>query len=232
MRDLVMHVRNEAVELHPAVSNFVDNLRTLHLYPHDKTETRWAELNHQLQHHRACLRSGNKIASRLRREDLIFLAFYRMLYPKAQADEINAFLYNANFGNVDFTFYSRSQITEAEKLIGLSRKAGSSTAYQAFLPMNIQKRWNYWNLPYPMGIADIPRRFMIDLDEAGIFIESVNRGHDKVYIGAHVNKPGPYSNKPYFLEFLGKMASVLYQTGHFCLEKRSSILISVLYDIN
>ena len=107
---------------------------------------------------------------------MIFLAFYRILYPKARADEINVFLYNANFGNVNFSFSSCSQIMEAKKLIGLSRKAGSLTAYQTFLPMNMQKRWNYWNLPYPMGIADIPRRCMIDLVEVGVFIESTNRG--------------------------------------------------------
>ena len=47
--------------------------------------------------------------------------------------------------------YSPSQISEAETWIGLTRKKGSTTAYQALLPINKLKRWAFWNLPYPHG---------------------------------------------------------------------------------
>ena len=97
-----------------------------------------------------------------------------MLYPKANASENNVFLYRVNYGRVEFIFYSHSQIYRAETLVGLSTKCGSTTVYQYFLPENIQKRWNYWNLLYSLGIADCSRSFMIDLDKCGFFVGSTN----------------------------------------------------------
>jgi len=144
-------------------------------------------------HYCQCKRSGYKQAEAFRDHDVIFLALYRTIFPKATAAEINAFLYRANFGNLDFKFYSPSQISEAEDRIGLTRVAGSTTAYQAFFPVNRQKRWNYWNLPFPFGIADIKRTDMIDLNECGLFVETAARGFGKCYIGKRVNEEGPYS---------------------------------------
>ena len=129
----------------------------------------------------------------LRDHDLILLALYRIAFPKATAAEINAFLYRANFGNVMFRFYSPSQISEAEKRIGLSRKKGSIIAFQALLPVNRLKRWCYWNLPHPHGIVDIRKQDMIDLDECGIELKTAERNIGKAYVGKRVNQPGLYS---------------------------------------
>ena len=117
---------------------------------------------------------------------------YRIVFPKATAAEVNAFLYRANYGNLHFRFYSSAQITEAEKRIHLTRKKGSTTAYQALLPINIQKRWAFWNLPYPYGIADIRRQDIIDLDECGVEVMSGDRSWGKAYVGKRVGQPGAY----------------------------------------
>ena len=129
-----------------------------HVYPSEITERRWNNLNIDLGHVRPCKRTGNRFSARLTGQDIILLAMYRVVYPKATSSEVNTFLYCANFGNPTFRFYSHSQICRAEDLIVLCRKKGSTTAYQAYFPVNVQKRWNYWNLPFPMGIADIHRR--------------------------------------------------------------------------
>ena len=191
-RAMVMQIQRTD-DIDPAVTNFLNALSAQHLYPSQQTVDRWAGTEQDLGHYRACRRSGNKFASRLRGDDLILLALYRLIYPKAQASEINAFLYRANYGDPNFRFYNPSCITQNEQRIGLTRKAGSTTAYQALFPHNIRKRWCYWNLPYPMGIADCERRFMIDLDECGIFVETANRKHGKAYLGHRVKEPGPYS---------------------------------------
>ena len=143
-------------------------------------------------HFRPC-QSGNKLPSRLRDKDLILLSLYRILFPKALIPEVNAFLYRSNYGDFNFRFYCHSQISLAETRIGLTRKRASTTAYQAFLPVNLRKRWIFWNLPYPLGIADVQQRFMIDLDECGVFVESVNRKDGKSFRSVRVNEPGPYS---------------------------------------
>ena len=78
-------------------------------------------------------------------------------------------------------------------MIGLTYKRGSTTAYQAFLPINLQKRWRYWNLPFPLGMADVRRSSIIDLDEVGIFLDTSDRKHGKAYKGVRLRDFGPYS---------------------------------------
>ena len=99
-----------------------------------------------------------------------------------------------NYGNPNLRFYSPSQITRAEKELGLSRKVGSTTAYRAFLPINIQKRDDYWNESYPFGMADVRIQDIIDIDEAGVFVESADQKYAGVYtIGRRVKQARPYS---------------------------------------
>lgn len=91
-------------------------------------------------------------------------------------------------------FFSPSQISKAEDRLGLSRKRGSTTAKQAGLPINVAKRWIFWNQPYPLGIADIPASDTLDLDEAGIHKEDADRRHGKGYIGIRVREEGNYGH--------------------------------------
>ena len=184
-----MAIRQAGASHHPLLTQ----LRAAHLFPSLITEDRWNNLLTNLGHYRKCQHSGNRRAAVLRDHDLILLALYRIAFPKATAAEINAFLYRANFGSVMFRFYSPSQISEAEKRIGLSRKKGSTTAFQALLPVNRLKRWCYWNLPYPFGIADILKRDLIDLDECGMELKTAERSIGKAYVGKRVNQPGLYS---------------------------------------
>lgn len=120
------------------------------------------------------------------------MALYCVAFPKASAAQINAFLYRLNYGSAFFCFYTNSQITQAEKRIGLTRKAGSTTAHQAYLPINLQKRWMYWNLPYPFGIADIRVEDLIDLDECGLFVETADKKIGKAFVGNRVRQEGNY----------------------------------------
>ena len=194
LRRLVLFIALHVDEEDHNMRNMLSLLRHEHVYPSSVTERRWMNLYEQMGHVRPCRRSGNADASRMRGQDLVFLALYRVFYPKATISEINAFLYRCNLRNPFWNFYHPSQISRAETLIGLSRKRGSTTAHQALYPANIQKRWQYWNLPYPLGIADITRSKVIDLDECGVFLEThANRSYGKSYIGLRVREEGVYS---------------------------------------
>ncbi len=123
LRELVMATNQLAVVPFPAqVKLFIEELRLNRVYPSRSTVRRWTRQNQQLGHIRACRRSGNSFASRFRGQDLIYLALYRVAYPKASHAEINAFLHNMNFLDPTFQFYSHSQISKAGQRIGLSRK--------------------------------------------------------------------------------------------------------------
>ena len=100
------------------------------------------------------------------------LLFWRVLYPKGRASKANVFLWNVGGQR---RFYHPSQITRAEDMLGLSQKRGATTAEQAMLPWNMMRRWAFWNLPYPWGIADVRCDDLIDLNEAGLFIDTTNR---------------------------------------------------------
>ena len=114
----------------------IAKLREERMYPCTKTVKRWENKSSSLGHVRPCRRTRNVRASVFHDHNLFILALYRLAYQKAIASEINAFLYKANYGSFDFRFYSASQITVAKQRIGLTRKRGSTTAYQALLSIN------------------------------------------------------------------------------------------------
>ena len=196
LRTLVLFISNYVEnqnDNNPQVRNFISLLRNEHVYPCSLTQSRWERLSIELGHVRPCRRSGNKGFERISGQDLVYLSIYRVIYPKCSIAEINAFLYRVNIANPFFSFYSPSQISKAESMIGLSRKKGSTTAYQAFYDVNLIKRWNYWNYPFPLGMGGIHRSRIIDLDECGIFLETANRKFGKAYSGLRVRDEGPYS---------------------------------------
>lgn len=164
-----------------------------HDFPSLQSIRRWLRLEQALGHYRPCRRTGNKRAEVLRDHNIIFIALYRITFPKSTSAEVNAFLFRVNYGDPNFRFYSGSQIWEADIRIGMTRKCGSTTAYQAYLPINKQKRWMYWHLPYPYGIADIRVEDLIDLDECGVFVETADRHIGKAYCGSRVRQEGNYS---------------------------------------
>ena len=189
MRQFVLAIRAAGHSDNP----LIQEQRQAHTYPSKQTEERWVALEAVTGNALPCRRTGNKRATVLKGQDLFFLTSYRIVFPKCTASEINAFLYRINFGNMGFQFYSPSQISEAEKQLFLTRKRGSTTAYQALLPVNVQKRWNYWNLPYPFSMADILIEDTIDLDECGIFLQTADRHIGKAAIGCRVREAGPYA---------------------------------------
>ena len=176
------------------VRNMVAILGGNHMYPLSRTTHRWERLQEEVGYLRPCRRIGNSFCERMSEIDLIYLALFCAFYPKCTIAEVNAFLYTANLGNPNFSFYTQSHIYFGEKLIGLTCKRASTIAYQALYPQNLQKRYKYWNYPFPLGIADIPRSQIIDLDKCGIFMETTtNRTYGKIYVGCQVNEVGPYS---------------------------------------
>ena len=53
-------------------------------------------------------------------------------------------------------------------------------------------------MPYPYGIADVPADTMIDIDEAGVSLETANRGYGKAHIATRVRQVGLYGHSDKF----------------------------------
>ena len=153
-----------------------------------------------LGHIRRYRRTGNNRAKVLTGLSLVSLAIFRALWPRGNAHEANIWLHHAG-GQA--RFYHPSQISRAEDRLGLSRKRASSTARQAMLPLNLQLRQNFWLLPAPYGIADVPRSKQIDIDEAALFVESANRPKGKSSTIRRVREVGPYGHSEKMNVLLG-----------------------------
>jgi hypothetical protein len=104
------------------------------------------------------------------------LALYRCVFPKATIAECRVYLFNVDPINDPF---SSSQVHRAEKLLGLKRKAASTMADLAFLPWNMALREYYWTHPPPLGMRGVPIADIIDIDEAGFFLEHSDRKFGK-----------------------------------------------------
>ena len=71
--------------------------------------------------------------------------------------------------------YSVDAISRRLKDLGISKKRASTEAYQA-LCNDVQFRvYCFWNYGLPLGIFQVPRRKLIDIDEFGMTMEKCNR---------------------------------------------------------
>lgn len=162
---------------------------------------------------------------------LIQLAVWKRLFPHSSVHETNAFLWNASTDPPgQRRLYSPSQISEAEDRLGLSLKVSSMTARQAMLPINIQKRWNFWHLPYPFGQANINTANLIDLDEAGIFLETTNRKRGKAFIGTRCREVGPYGHSAKYTLMMAISADPNDGWRHLIMEERAETEIVEFVD--
>lgn len=193
-REFALAIRANGDDNNPAITQ----LRQNRLHPSVRSCQRWVQPNNLLGHILPFEMNGNNPAHVLRGHKLLMLVMYRICFPKANAAEINAFLFGTTLPGQEYRFFSESEISKAEAWLGLSRKRASTTAYQASLPINIAKRYSFWNDPYPFGIHGCSRSSIIDWDEAGIFLETTNRGYGKCYISTRAKEEGPYNHSEKF----------------------------------
>lgn len=153
-------------------------LRHQRKFPSWVTCKRWIKQYQAEGHARPKQATGNKFAAReVHGVDLVNLAIYRLVRPKAYLYEVIAYINNRNPTNRP---YSKSQIIRAEKRLGLTRKAASTTSDSAYLPINLHKRKCYWERSYPEGVFGEDVKKVIDIDECNFKLESQNRKFGKV----------------------------------------------------
>ena len=58
--------------------------------------------------------------------------------------------------------------------LGLSRKKSSREILEAFSASSIRRNLWFWNDPPPLGILDVDRFRLIDVNETGFYLKSVN----------------------------------------------------------
>lgn len=175
----------------PMTTQEITELRAERKYPSITTCKRWIKQNQEINHVRPKRRTGNKYATReVQGEQLVQLALFRCIKSKSTIDECRAYLHN-RYPHIPP--YSHSQIHRAEVLLNLRRKAATTTADLAYLPINLQKRDMYWEFEYPYGMVGVDTRDILDLDECGIMVETTNRNFGKVASILRCDDNGPFN---------------------------------------
>lgn len=132
------------------VTDELNALRAEYVYPSMSSCRRYINKHNVLGHCRAMLKTGNHEAERtVTGQSLVNLALFRVVFPAATIDEARAYLFN-----MDPTLgapFRPAAVVDAEHLLGLRRKASSTTCKRAFLPLNEHKRHVFWNHNYPFG---------------------------------------------------------------------------------
>ena len=163
MRDLVITRYQLGL---PLVSPDLDELRQEYQYPSVWSCRRYIRQFIQKGHAQPKHDTGNHMAERqVLRQHLVRLALYRVVHPEGTIAEARAFL-----TNMDPTIapFSPQEICRAEHLLGLRKKAASTTCMRAYWEINLHKRDMFWMWNYPFGRADVKTSDMIDMDECGL----------------------------------------------------------------
>jgi len=135
--------------------------------------------------------NGNKKTSKIRGHDHFLHYFYRLIFPNATADEVRRWIFeNSRYPKI----YSRPDITKAEIDWHFSRKRCSTLANQAIAPANVARRNMFWSMPPPIGILNINRYTLLDLDECGLHLTSANRSEGKAKVNVRVACIGNYGH--------------------------------------
>ena len=133
-RELVVQNRLNGTDRLPHIRQLQDQ----HQYPHPCTVDRYMERLREVGHARAYRQTGNIRAQReIEGPNLIWLALYRSVLPKATAAEVNSFLFEMNVHDPQCIPYSNSQINRTQQRLNLTKTHGSTTAFQALEPRNL-----------------------------------------------------------------------------------------------
>ena len=76
-----------------------------------------------------------------------------------------------------------------------TRKAGSTTAFQAFAQVNLIRRRDFHGMAYPIGVLGTPRHLLIGIDECGLWLGKKVRGFGKAVVGDRFRELGVYGHR-------------------------------------
>ena len=128
---LEMHLQGQDTD-----APHLEALRDEYKFPRKRTCDRWIDIFYETGN--ICPKKATNFAGwEILGDRLEKLTLYRSVFPKATLAECRAHLYNLDPTKDP---YSDLQVVWAEGLLGLTRKAASTTAQLVFTPRNLEKR--------------------------------------------------------------------------------------------
>ena len=142
--------------------------------------------------------TGNRSNGTIVGADQLLAVICVTIWPDSTTDDIATFVFNEGGG-----VYTRGQVSKRMKEMEITRKVGSTEAYEAFTPDCVLRVELFWTRPPPLGVASIERRRFIDVDEFGVCLNKCNRKRGYSVSFYRVRKPGHYARTAKLTVLLG-----------------------------
>ena len=133
--------------------------------------------------------TGGKKSQAMSGHHRFLLSLFKKIYPQARHSQSAVFIALHSHDNRVFT---NTEISRALKDMNMTRKRASTTAYQAFTPINFKRHYNFWHKPFPAGISNIRRKDLLDADEMALVISDANENYGHAVKDCRVRKIGNY----------------------------------------
>jgi hypothetical protein len=101
--------------------------------------------------------------------DMIHLVTFLIAHPDSTQDEMAAFVYNKGGA-----LYSKQRNSKHLKDLEITKKKASIKAFQASSAEVQFTVFTYWNCAPPLGIFEVRRRKLININEFGVMLERCN----------------------------------------------------------
>ncbi len=124
---------------------------------------RWADHPHPFH------QTGGQARTIIVGMDMIHLVTFLVAHPDLTQDKMAAFVYNEGG-----TLYSKQRISKHLNNLEITKKKASIEAFQASSAEVQFRVFTYWNCPPPLGIFEVRRRKLINIDEFGVTLERCN----------------------------------------------------------
>jgi hypothetical protein len=131
--------------------------------------------------------TGNRERSRIIGTELLNLVTYITAWPDATLDKMAAFIFDEGGG-----LYSRQAISQQLAELDRTKKVLSTEGYQTQHPDVQFCVWGFWNCHPPLGVFQVPRRKLLDVDKFGLTFEKCNRTSGWAVTVHRVRKDGHY----------------------------------------
>jgi hypothetical protein len=123
----------------------------------------WADRPHPFR------QTGGRPRTTIVGVDMIHLFTFLVAHPNSTQDQMVAFVYNK-----DGTLYLKQRISEHLDDLEITKKKASIDATQDSSAEVQFRVFTYWNCHPPLGIFDVRRRKLIDIDKFGVTLERCN----------------------------------------------------------
>lgn len=133
--------------------------------------------------------TGNKAQRGMTGHHRLLLALFKKMHPHASNNACAVFIACHSEDNAVFT---SSEVSKAIVDMDLTRKVGSTTAYDAFTPRNLYLHHRFHHYPFPAGIKGTTRESKIDVDECSFELKDANINFGHAVRGMRVRKVGNY----------------------------------------